>query len=101
MSEAKMSNEFDGTWTDQDGKEITVTSRADILTVKYPARGPFTGVAANLGGDVIYVDFTDDRDYAGVLSVSSKQDPQAGHSILWSNQTARTRKEEAAARQPR
>lgn len=82
-----MSTAFDGTWTDEEGKEIDVTSEGDLLTVKYPVRGPFSGFAVNVGGDVIYVNFTDHQAFTGVLSVANKKDPRAGDSILWSNQS--------------
>jgi hypothetical protein len=88
-----MSTPFDGNWTDMNGTEITITSQADILSVKYSnGRGPFHGVAVTIGSPVIYVDFTDHRSFTGVLTVESKREPVAGNKILWSNETVWTRK---------
>ena len=87
-----MSTPFDGSWTDLNGTEITVTSEADILSVTYAnGRGPFPGVAVNVGTPVIYVDFTDHRPFTGVLTVESKRDPVAANKILWTNETVWTR----------
>ena len=76
-----MSTRFDGRWTDGNGDTITVTSSADILSGKYGnGRGPFTGASADVGSPVIYMNFTDDAPFTGVLTVDGKR-------ILWSNQT--------------
>lgn len=89
-----MSTPFDGGWTDLDGTPITVTSQADILTVRYgDGRGPFPGVALTAGSPVIYVDFTDHRPFTGVLSVESIRAGAAGDKIFWSNETVWTRAE--------
>jgi hypothetical protein len=86
-----MSTAFDGTWTDEEGTEITITSQADLLTLKYPVRGPFNGFTIDVGTPVIYVDFTDHDAFTGLLSVANKKDPTSAHNILWSNQTVWTR----------
>jgi hypothetical protein len=87
-----MSTPFDGSWTDLNGTQITITSEADVLMVQYAnGRGPFTGVSVIIGSPVIYVDFTDHRPFTGVLTVESKRDPQAGNKILWSNETVWSR----------
>ncbi|HEU4883905.1 MAG TPA: hypothetical protein VFT45_16720 [Longimicrobium sp.] len=87
-----MGTAFDGTWTDEEGKEITITSQADLLTVKYPVRGPFSGFTVNVGSPVIYIDFTDHDAFTGVLSVANKTEPLSAKHILWANQTIWTRK---------
>lgn len=86
-----MSTPFDGSWTDLNHTQITITSEADIVSVKYAnGRGPFTGVAVTIGSPVIYVDFTDHRPFTGVLTVESKQG-SGNDKILWSNETVWTR----------
>lgn len=83
-----MSQAFDGRWVDENGTEITITSHDDFVSVQYAGgRGPFTGVAVTIGFSVIYVDFTDDRPYTGVLTVNSKRSPEYGEKILWNNET--------------
>jgi hypothetical protein len=87
-----MSTPFDGSWTDMSGKQITITSESDFVTVTYASgRGPFTGVAASVGFPVIYVDHTDDRPYTAVLSVQSKRNGPGGNKIFWNNGTVWTR----------
>jgi len=86
-----MGTAFDGTWTDEEGKEIIITSQADLLRVQYPVRGAFNGFTVNVGTPVIYVDHTDHDPFTGVLSVANKKDPQSAHNILWANQTVWTR----------
>lgn len=86
-----MSTAFDGSWTDEEGKDITITSQGDLLTIKYPVRGPFHGFAINVGSPVIYVDFTDHDAFTGVLSVANKKEPRSAQNILWANQTVWTR----------
>jgi hypothetical protein len=86
-----MSTPFNGSWTDLNGTQITITSEADILTVQYAnGRGPFPGVSATLGSPVIYVDFTDHRPFTGVLTVESNREGPGGNRILWSNGTVWT-----------
>ncbi|HEU0012813.1 MAG TPA: hypothetical protein VFQ45_03980 [Longimicrobium sp.] len=87
-----MSTPFDGSWTDLSDTRITITSEADILTVVYSnGRGPFPGVSVTIGSPVIYVDFTDERPFTGVLTVESNREPVPGSKILWSNGTVWTR----------
>lgn len=87
-----MSTPFDGSWTDMNGTQITITSEADIVTVNYGnGRGPFPGVSVTIGSPVIYVDFTDHRPFTGVLTVESKLGGHGGNKILWSNETVWTR----------
>ena len=87
-----MSTPFDGSWTDMNDTQITITSEADIVTVKYGnGRGPFPGVSVTIGSPVIYVDFTDHRPFTGVLTVENKIGGQGGNKILWSNETVWTR----------
>ena len=77
-----MSTPFDGTWTDQNGDTITVTSQDQLLTAKYSnGRGPFNGVAAEVGAAVIYMNFVDDRPGTGVMGVNGNGQ------ILWNNGT--------------
>jgi hypothetical protein len=82
-----MSTPFDGSWTDHGHQQITITSEGDIVSVKYGnGRGPFTGVSVTIGSPVIYVDFTDDRPFTGVLAQGG-----GGAKIMWSNETVWTR----------
>lgn len=87
-----MSTPFDGSWTDLDSTQITVTSEADILTVRYAnGRGPFTGVSATVGSPVIYVDNADARPCTGVLTTDSRRGGPGGDKIFWANETVWTR----------
>jgi hypothetical protein len=76
-----MSTRFNGQWFDGNGDTITISSSADILSGTYSnGRGPFTGASADVGSPVIYMNFTDDAPFTGVLTVDERR-------ILWSNHT--------------
>lgn len=77
---------FHGIWTDENDTRIIVTHRDAVVYATYETgdRGPFTGVALELGSPVVYVNFTDDRAFTGVMTVDKSQ-------ILWSNSTVWTR----------
>ena len=92
-----MGTPFDGTWIDQNNTTITVTSQNEILSVDYGnGRGPFTGVAATLGGPVLYVNFADVVPLAGVLTVDSRKVPTGGNTIYWANSTVWNRAQAAS-----
>ncbi|HEU4562321.1 MAG TPA: hypothetical protein VFS20_31110, partial [Longimicrobium sp.] len=57
-------------------------SQDQLLTAKYSnGRGPFSGVAAEVGASVIYVDFNDARPGTGVMGINGNG------LILWNNGT--------------
>ncbi|MBC8754643.1 hypothetical protein H2O64_08150 [Kordia sp. YSTF-M3] len=77
---------FNGVWIDEAKVEIKVSGSNNHLEVKYSnGRGPFHGLSIQLAQAVINVDFTDDKPFTGVASVS-------GDLIYWANGTTWRRK---------